>query len=250
MRLLLFLLGLSCIISSSYLVLQAPHLHNIYLRSAVGSNVVEVLKTDSMGKPLGGGTGFQIKHLGKKYIITNAHVCDMYQGGSMATLLLPDGSMTKSPILEVSEETDLCAIKGIESLGVIPIGNSVSIGEGIYTVGHPHLMPLNVAPGDILGQQVFQVGLGVIGMDITKEQCSKPKNRIVSVDMGMFGSMDVCIEEVNAYQTTSVTLPGNSGSPVVNWKGEVIGVLFAGDNDVHWGLVITLYDLKDFINNL
>ncbi len=63
----------------------------------------------------------------------------------------------------------------------------------------------------------------------------------------MFGILDVCMEEVLAYRTTAVSLPGNSGSPVVDYKGNVIGVLFAGDSEVHWGLVITLDDVRDFL---
>jgi V8-like Glu-specific endopeptidase len=39
-----------------------------------------------------------------------------------------------------------------------------------------------------------------------------------------------CFRSYQSYATTATTYPGNSGSPVVNKYGNIIGVLFAGSS--------------------
>ena len=51
----------------------------------------------------------------------------------------------------------------------------------------------------------------------------------------------------NAYQTNMIMHPGNSGSPVVDKLGRVIGVAFAIDGRTNYGYIVNLQDLKDFL---
>lgn len=241
------LMALTLITSTVYISIQSPQLEDIYLRYRVGRNVVKVVKTGSLGRVMGGGTGFAIRgDSGTDYIMTNAHVCDMYKGGKTATIEEQDGTLLDREIVSISDSTDLCLIKADESLTPLEIASYDYIGEKLAIVGHPELMPLNISWGEILGQGPLDVMLGVIGQNMTKEECSKPKNRIEAYDTGVYGMLDTCLEEINAYQTTAVAMPGNSGSPVVNVYGHLSGVLFAGDSKVYWGNVVTLEDIKDF----
>lgn len=240
-------MALIAVLSGLFITIRLPQMKDYYLRWSVGGSVVKVVKLDPQGHILGGGTGFSIKGpSGKKYIITNAHVCEMYKGASEADVQEPDDTIKTRKIVEISQDTDLCLIEGINELSPISLASSVSIGENAAIIGHPELMPLTIAYGDIVEDKLYQVPMGIIGMDMPEEQCKLPKNRIIDVET-FLGPLSVCVEEVEAYRITATSLPGNSGSPVVNYRGQLIGVDFAGDNDIHWGLVIPLDDVKDFL---
>jgi serine protease Do len=212
------LLGI-ILFSFIYLVFKAPQIHRNYIYKTVGPKVVEVVAFDPItGQLKGGGTGWAIKVHGKSYIITNRHVCRMYDGNYQASIKLNNGSVFTRNIIAISPILDLCAIEGIEELGGLGLASGTYIGEIVSVVGHPMLLPLNVAYGAILEQTTFSIGWE--------------------------GEQDL------VYLSTCQIMPGNSGSPVVNYRGQVMGVAFAADSDVHWGLIIPLEDLKYFLGTL
>src|ERR1700733_3130385 len=97
---------LALVVLVMFISLRIPQWHKTYLRLAVGSSVVRIVHTDENGAIQGGGTGSQIEYKHQKYIITNAHVCDMYKGGKIATIVEPNGTITQRRILEISIDTD------------------------------------------------------------------------------------------------------------------------------------------------
>lgn len=236
---------------AGFLVFQIPGMHKHWIRSHIGSKVVEIVMVSDSGRIMGGGTGSYVQApSGQVYILTNAHVCDAFRGAPMVTVVLPDGSQMPRRIIAISGDTDLCLVEAPPGVSGIKLAHSeAKVGEGIYVVGHPRLMPLHVSPGDVLGMSTVDIDLGVIGMDMQEKDCHHPKNKIVDEE-GFFGmSVPVCMEEIDAIQTTAVGLPGNSGSPVVDSYGHLVGVLFAGDNEVHWSLLVSLDDIQAFVAN-
>ena len=68
--------------------------------------------------------------------------------------------------------------------------------------------------------------------------------------MAMFGIKSVCKYELAGYQTTNIIYGGNSGSPVVNFYGNVVGVVFAGSPSVITnGYMVPYPIIKEFIEN-
>ena len=232
----------ACLLALSlFLVIQAPRIHRATLRSYVGSKVVRVV--DKSGRH--GGTGFYVQApSGLSYILTNSHVCDLQDKGIVHIVDHDGAPMVPHKVLEDSDTSDLCLIEGDGRSG-LGIG-SETMGEIVYLIGHPKLQPLTMGSGELVGQDIMQV---FDHFEPTKDSCNKPKHRRVKIDM-LFLPMEACIISINSYLSNIVALPGSSGSPLVNYRGQLVGVLYAGDAEGgNWGIFVTLDDINEFLEN-
>lgn len=163
----------------------------------VEPSIVVVLTFDEKGRHLGQGTGFFISIDGD--VITNHHVLE---GASRAEIKTNEGKIYRAQkIVGDDKEGDLVRVS------VDLRGNSVR--------------PLSVnAAVPAVGERIF-----VIGSPLGLEQ---------TVADGIISAIRKIPEFGNIVQLTAPISPGSSGSPVVNMKGEVIGVatffLMAGQN--------------------
>ena len=139
----------------------------------------------------GQGTGFIIDQRG--YIVTNAHVLAS-EDGTLATgiVAITSNQETLNAIFIGYDGTlDIALLKIEGDYNPVKLGNSesIKIGEKVIAIGNP------------LGLQ-FSVSQGIISA-INRE--------------GANG--------INAYiQTDAALNPGNSGGPLVNTNGEVVGI--------------------------
>lgn len=223
-----------------FTALQAPVAHREWLRSRVKNTTVKITNE----KGTSGGSGSHVKApSGKVYILTNAHVCGLSENG---TIWVTDdfGSSIPRKIVDVSKYTDLCLIEPLLNLhGYLKIGSDLQEGQSIYAVGHPQLMPTTMTNGEFIGQEeVDVVDHPIVSED---DKCDLPKNRIMDLD-SMFGPLKICTIHVNSNLTTTLILPGSSGSPALNSYGNLVGVFFAAGKS-NWGLTITLDDVKQFL---
>jgi len=140
------------------------------------------------------GSGFVYDNLG--HIITNAHVVD---GASKATVTFLDGSQYDAEIIGIDKFTDLAVIKVNEKprlLHPLQIGDSsqLHVGEQVAAIGNPFGLS-----GSMTSGIVSQMG-----------------RLLPSQDSG-FSIPDVI-------QTDAAINPGNSGGPLLNMKGQVVGI--------------------------
>lgn len=206
-----------------YGAILAPELHNHYLRWEVGESVVQVLSMTSDG----GGTGFAIQGAsGKNYIMTNRHVCQAQANGTIR-VKIREGYTIYRRVVYMDRVHDLCLIEGVVGLSPLSIGSDQNKGDLMYVVGHPGLRDLTTSTGEYIGRKSIE-----LLYDVPKrEDCP---GRIIDLNIFqqiMYGMEFACLRSYEALSTSAVIYGGNSGSPVVNRFGNLIGVAFAGSTE-------------------
>ncbi len=139
----------------------------------------------------GTGSGFITSSDGR--IFTNAHVV---AGADTVSVVLKDGRRFKGEVVGSDETTDVAVIK-IDATGL----PTVKLGDS------DRLLP---------GQAAIAIG-NPLGLDNTVTQGIISATGRSGADFG--GS-----SRVNFIQTDTAINPGNSGGPLINSKGEVIGM--------------------------
>lgn len=240
-------------------VFEAPTMQRMWMRHKVASRVFEVKgKQDG-----GGGTGFQIEAAsGQSYIITNSHVCEYAQKDSKDDnflLVRKSDHWMKRRILEISGDADLCLVEGWPGLSGLKLGDSPFVGQVVSAIGHPHLGPTTMSVGEVVAftdtmivHHLMPTGNAKKDrfLGVSDEACNQPKNEIVKKPMFLFGfislgEVPMCmVKESKSVQTNVIIFPGNSGSPLVDSWGRVVGVMFAADSGTNWGYAVNLKHVK------
>ncbi len=137
-------------------------------------------------RPRGVGSGFILTSEG--YVMTNAHVVD---GADEVLVTLPDKREFKARIVGADKRTDVAVVK-IEATGLpaVKVGDvsRLKVGEWVMAIGSPFGLENTVTAGIVSAKQ-RDTG-----------------------DYLPFIQTDVAIN------------PGNSGGPLINMRGEVIGI--------------------------
>ncbi len=143
------------------------------------------------------GSGFIIDEEG--YILTNQHVI---QNADKITVTLPDGRKFDAELKGSDVRSDLAVIKiKADNLPALKLGNSdeVRIGQWAIAVGNPYGFAVDSAEPTITAGIV-----SALGRSLPQSQSRRNYTDLI--------------------QTDAAINPGNSGGPLVNLKGEVIGI--------------------------
>jgi S1-C subfamily serine protease len=211
----------------------------------------------------GGGTGFSIKgKSGKQIIATNAHVCDVADANGFVLIKENNGKNHLRKVIEKSIVTDLCAIEGVDDIAPLSLGEEPNIGDEIVVVGHPSLKPLALTKGEVLGKEDVSIPEAIVGLKdgydfdfdlpiITRDQCLLPKNSIEFMPKELTPKIKLfkpaCINIIRNSIVSSIHVqPGSSGSPVVDFWGNVVAVVFAKD-EYNWASLVSHKDLSTFL---
>lgn len=170
----------------------------------------------------GMGSGFIINTDG--YILTNYHVIE---GANEVTVTLSDGKEVTASVVNYDSDQDVAMIKlneDVEVPGVVELGDSDALqpGEEVLAIGNP------------LSKELSST--------LTKGIVSA-LNRSIETQTGV---------STNLIQTDTAINSGNSGGPLINTKGEVIGIntLKASDGAEGIGFAIPINDVKVKIDSL
>ena len=157
------------------------------------------------------GSGFVISEDG--YILTNNHVV---READEITVSFQDGRSLEAKVVGTDPRTDLAVLK-VDARGLKPLylgdSDQVRVGQWVAAIGSPYGLPATLTSGI-----VSAIGRSRVG--------------ITDYD--------------NFIQTDAAINPGNSGGPLVNLRGEVIGVNTAiltrsgGSNGVGFAIPVNL----------
>ena len=172
---------------------------------------------------IGGGSGFIISSDG--LIVTNKHV--VFDEKAEYTVLTNDGKKYKAEILAKDSSRDLAIIRiSAQNLPVLQLGDSDSIKLGQTAI----------AIGNALGEFRNTVSVGVI---------SGLSRRVTASGGDTSETLEGLI------QTDAAINAGNSGGPLLNLKGEVIGInvaMVSGAQNI--GFTIPINQVKKAIESV
>jgi S1-C subfamily serine protease len=194
--------------SVSFAHAKALSIYQVFKRSAPG--VVQVTSTQEVqvqgnpffGNPFGQpqtqqqqalGSGFVIDKAG--HVVTNYHVV---QGAKQVEVSFSNNESVKAHIVGVDPSSDLAVLQAKVSsraLTPLPLGNSdgVKVGDSVVAIGNPFGLDRSVSAGIVSALQ---------------RQITAPN--------------EFAIDHV--IQTDAAINHGNSGGPLLNSEGQVIGV--------------------------
>ncbi len=143
---------------------------------------------------MGSGSGVIISEDG--YIVTNNHVVD---GADDVTVTLSNKKSFKAKVVATDPSTDLAVVKvDAKGLPFLLYGNSddVKVGQWVLAVGYPLSLETTVTAGIVSAK-----GRSI---DINSRQSQTPVESFI--------------------QTDAAVNPGNSGGPLINPLGQLIGI--------------------------
>ncbi|MBO0841541.1 MAG: MarP family serine protease [Nocardioides sp.] len=175
-----------------------------------GKSVVKVRGANSCGRGVE-GSGFVYA---RGYLMTNAHVV----AGVDSPNVIVNGNAQKAQVVYYNPKVDV-AVLHFDSSGLrkLPFDTTAKANDPLAVLGYPEDGPFDVQPGRIRAQQ-----------------------RLRSPDIYGTGTV---IRDV--YSVRGLIRPGNSGGPIVDSEGDVIGVVFAAsvtDSDTGYALTADQVD--------
>src|SRR5919202_3492725 len=169
---------------------DGPSVREVYTRDGPGVVTVDV---SSQSEGPGGGSGFVLDDRG--HIATNQHVV---KGADSVSVRFSSGAREEADVVGEDPSTDVAVLKADapeETLKPLTLGDSDSVGVGdpVIAIGNPLNIGISVTTGIVSG----------LGRPI-----DAPNGYTIS----------------GAVQTDAALSSGNSGGPLLDAQGEVIGV--------------------------
>ena len=177
---------------------ESKSIADIYEQSS--KSVVEITITSTAADPLGGngtqqsqGSGFVYDDEG--HVITNQHVVD---GAETASVRFADGKTYDATVVGSDPSTDIAVLDVDAPASVLePLGlgdsDAIRVGEGVVAIGSPFGLEQTVTGGIV---------------SALHRQITAPNNFAID----------------DAIQTDAAINHGNSGGPLLDLNGDVIGV--------------------------
>jgi len=188
----------------------------------------------------GFGSGFIVREDG--YILTNNHVVE---DANTIKVTLRDGKKYDGKIVGTDTLSDIAVVAiNARNLPTLPLGDSdkARVGETVIAIGNP------------LGYD-YTVTVGVIS-GIQREVTPPSSSQTPELPFPFFfpyqeTKQTATTPMVGVIQTDAPINPGNSGGPLINLKGEVVGINFMIESDAQGlGFAVSSNVAKKVMNEL
>ena len=207
-------------------VVSPADIYEMATKQVVGIRT-EITMTNFFGMTSSGavsGSGFIISDDG--YILTNYHVVEKADKDKLDVQVMTyDGTAYNATIVGTEASNDVAVLKiDAEGLSAARFGNSdvIRVGDTVYAVGNP------------LGELEFSMSTGHVSA----------KDRVITTQEN---------ESINMFQIDAAVNEGNSGGPVYDAGGSVIGIVTAKYSDTGvegLGFAIPINDVKSIADDL
>jgi len=150
---------------------------------------------EAAAQPASAGSGFLLRNT--NLVLTNNHVVE---GKTRITVGFPSGEEYPGRVVLRDRSNDLALVEaqGRPTSGgglVLAVNAEIRVGDTLHALGYPLGRDLSRQPSMVSGAVSSVVGLG---------------------------------DDISRFRTTAPINPGNSGGPLVNQRGQVIGIAAAG----------------------
>lgn len=181
---------------------------------------VETSSAGLRGSSTSSGSGFFVTDTG--YIVTNYHVVE---GGSSYKVTTYDNKEYTAELVGYEDSNDIAVLKISDgTFSGVKYGNSSSlcVGDNVYVIGNP------------LGDLTYTLTSGVVSA----------LNRLIKSDDGSL---------INMFQTDAAVNSGNSGGPVFDSTGSVVGIAtakYASSSIEGLSFCIPINDVRSMIDDI
>lgn len=186
-----------------------------------------------------GGSGSIFKsYTNATHILTNKHICRIIEQGGTVKYYDKDYIITH---YKKFPNHDLCLVRIGKSLGLSTVvGDTLAKTSSVtYASGHPSLLPHILTKGHLSDRMDIELVVGV-------KACEEGDT---SFECMWFGGSPV-VQSFESRVISNLIKPGSSGSGVFNDKGEIVGVVFAGDGrDFSHGYIVPHIQVLFFLQN-
>lgn len=237
------------------------------VNSPLESSIVKVTNNEGTG----GGTGWVTKtSTGKRVIVTNDHVC---QVASNSYIRIEDdtGKPSIKRILKSDPNRDLCVIEGVDAPALALASRAPTRFESLTVYGHPLLNPTTPSYGQYVADGVVPVGFSPNAegkcdageLMSLNPQFPGPRQppSFIQPFAGRKGDEDdggllemlfprFCLVYMELSFSTAIIYPGNSGSPVTNSDGDVVGVMNSASPQDNRGNFIPLTYVREILEGV
>ena len=212
---------------------QTPQTNSEYAKATV------MIVNEAMNS---GGTGVILdSHPGVSHILTNKHICMLIQTGGR--IVTDDGETHSIDSFRVYKKHDLCLLETVSDLKVnIKVAaQAPEIYDTSIVVGHPSLLPTIFTTGHFSQHRTIDVMVDV-------KRCDGTETDEDALACAFLGGIPV-VKRFQSQVTSSLIMPGSSGSPVYNGQGELSALVFAGNQGLSYGFLVPWEYVNDFLKH-
>lgn len=162
-----------------------------------------------------------VKYKGKKYTVTNRHCCNAYEKQFKEGYRLVGTSFQK--ILKSDRENDICVLTASKKAEYLRLAkNPAKTYQKVFIFGYPKGHIKTPRFGHVLSKN-YRV-------------CITYKKDYVGCE--------------DAILTSTLVFPGNSGSPLLNMRGKLVGVIYGGNFALGYGIAVKLENVKRVLEDV